>query len=83
MRNDEEIKKKAFDELSKLNAADLEAENEINLEIYFQDPEGSIERFTVFFEKGFNEGKKGWIIRHIISPDKLESPADKEEDSIE
>ena len=83
MRNDEEIKKKAFEELSKLNAAELEEENEINLEIYFHDPEGSIERFTVFFEKGMNDGKEGWVIRHIISPDKLESPADKAEDSIE
>jgi len=83
MRNEDEIKKKAFEELSKLNDADLEAENEINLEIYFQDPEGSIERFTVFFERGPKEGKEGWVIRHIVSPDKLESPADKEEDSIE
>lgn len=83
MRNDEEIKKKAYEELAKLNNTDLEVEHEINLEIYFQDTEGSIERFTVFFERGFNEGKEGWVIRHIISPDELESPADKEEDSIE
>ena len=83
MRNDEEIKKKAFDELSKLNTADLEAENEINLEIYFHDSEGSIERYTVFFEKSLEKGKEGWVIRHFISPDKLESPTDKKEDSIE
>ncbi|TCK85016.1 hypothetical protein C8N28_0312 [Albibacterium bauzanense] len=83
MRNDEEIKKKAYEELSKLDHTELESEHEINLEIYFQDPEGIVERFTVFFERGFDDGKEGWIIRHIISPDKLQSPADKEDDSIE
>ncbi|HUH18828.1 hypothetical protein [Albibacterium sp.] len=83
MYKDEEIKKKAFEELSKLNIADLEAENELNLEIYFNNPDGSIERFTVFFERGLDKGKEAWVIRHIVSPDKLESPVDKKQDSIE
>jgi hypothetical protein len=83
MQNNEEIKKKAFEELSKLNQADLETQQEINLEIFVQDLEGSVQRFTVFFERGFHQGKEGWVIRHIISPDELESPADKEKDNIE
>ena len=83
MRTDEEIKRKAFEELAKLNEAELEAVNEIDFEIHFQNPDGVPERYTVFFERGTTDGKEGWILRNIISPDDLERPSTKDRGKIE
>ena len=83
MRTDEEIKTKAFEELSKLNHAELEAVNEIDFEIHFQNPDGVSERHTVFFERGSTDGKEGWILRNVISPDELERPSKKDRGKIE
>jgi len=83
MHTDEEIKDKALEELEKINPVDLEQINEIDFEVGFQNLDGSTERFTVFLERGFVEGKEGWIVRNVIYPDKLQKPEHKEDGKIE
>jgi len=83
MHTDEEIKRKAFEQLEKRTAVELEDVNEIDFEVYFENPDGETERYTVFFERGFVDGKEGWVIRHIIRPDELQKPENKEDGKIE
>lgn len=83
MRTDKEIKDKAFEELEKINQVDLDQLNEVKFEVSFQNLDGSIEHYAVFLERGFVEGKEGWIVRNIVYPDKLQKPENKEKGKIE
>jgi len=83
MHDDKKIEEKAFEHLKSLSDSELEGINEIDFEIHLQNPDGTTERFTVFLERGFVDGKEGWTIRNIIRPDDLEKPENKEDGKIE
>lgn len=83
MHSDEAIKKKAYQKLESLDQAELKDVQEIDFEVYFMTEDDQERRYTVFFERGFVEGKEGWVVRNIVRPDKLEKPEKKDRGKIE
>lgn len=83
MHTDEEIKEAGFRELEKMTPTELENINEIDFEVVLEKSDGSTERYTIFFERGFADETSDWTVRNIIRPDKLQDPEPKKPDAIE
>ncbi len=83
MHDDDAIKKKAYQKLESMSPEELADVQEIDFEVYFSTEDDHERRYTVFMERGFVDGKEGWVVRHIVRPDKLEKPEKKDRGKIE